>query len=86
MYSFSLFGYVIFMSSLFTSSKVASLVSNLLYFFTHFCDYAVQSPYQRDVEKILASFLPSIAMKRSLYNILRFEKGAKGLTFDNISE
>jgi ATP-binding cassette subfamily A (ABC1) protein 1 len=81
LYSLSLFGYSIFMSSLFRRSLATtpSLVSNLLYFFTHFCDYAVQSPYQARYHKILASFLPSIAMKRAVFNIARFEKASKGL-------
>lgn len=41
LFGLSLFGYVVLMSSFFRSAMVASLVSNLLYFFTHLCDYAV---------------------------------------------
>lgn len=79
LYSLSLFGYSVMMASLFRNKGVASLVSNLLYFFTHFCDYAVRSPFQARYHKILASFLPSIAMKRALFNVSRFEKGYIGL-------
>jgi ABC-type transport system involved in multi-copper enzyme maturation permease subunit len=79
LYGLALFGYGVFMSSLFSSARIASVIANLLYFFSFFCDYAVQSPYQAQWQKILASFLPSIAMKRALYNILCFEEGKAGL-------
>lgn len=79
LYSLSLFGYSILMASLFRTPAVASLATNLLYFFTHFCDYAVNSPFLARYHKVLASFLPSIAMKRALFNISRFEKGFVGL-------
>ena len=43
LYGLSLFGYGVLMSSLFSSAMIASLTSNLLYFFTHLCDYAVEN-------------------------------------------
>jgi hypothetical protein len=43
LYSLSLFGYGVLMSSLFSSAMIASVTSNLLYFFTHLCDYAVEN-------------------------------------------
>jgi len=86
LYSLSIFGYVVFMSSLFSSSIVASLVSNLLYFFTHMCDYAVKNDYLPEYHKILASFLPSIAMKRAFVNILKYERAGRGLQYYNLGE
>jgi ATP-binding cassette, subfamily A (ABC1), member 3 len=86
LYSLSLFGYSLFMSSLFSSPLIASLVSNFLYFFTHLCDYAVRSPYLAEYHKILASFLPSIAMKRAMVNILRYERSGRGFGYHNVSE
>lgn len=86
LYGLSVFGYTIMMSAFFSSPRIASLVSNMVYFFTHFCDYAVSSPYASSTQKFLASLLPSIAMKRSLYNILRFEKASVGLQFSNMNE
>ncbi len=79
MYGLSLFGYVILMSSFFQSAMIASLVSNLMYFFTHLCDYSIQNRYLAEYHKILASFLPSIAMKRAFVNILSYERSGRGL-------
>ena len=86
LYSLSLFGYSVFMSSFFTNAKVASLVSNFLYFITYFADYAVNSPYQPEYQKALAAILPSISMSRALFNILSFENGKFGLQYSNIGE
>jgi hypothetical protein len=86
LYSLSLFGYSVMMTSFFTSPLIASLVSNFLYFFTHLCDYAVRSNYLANYQKILASFLPSVAMKRGMVNMLRYERAGKGLTYGNVME
>ena len=44
------------------------------------------NPYQPAYNKILASFLPSIAMKRAITNILRYDGASVGLQNSNISE
>lgn len=82
----SLFGYVIFIQSLFTNPRTASLMSILIYFFTYFADYAVNGNETEENRKILASILPTIAMSRALTNIASFEKGKIGLSSDNVSE
>ncbi len=74
------------MSSLFTNSIIASLASNLLYFLTHLADLAVESDFLAEYRKILASFLPSVAMKRALLNILTFERSGRGLNWTNVGE
>ena len=74
------------MSSLFSSALIASLTSNLLYFFTHLCDYAVESEFLENYHKILASFLPSIAMKRAFVNLIVYERAGKGVQIMNFNE
>lgn len=78
-FGISLFGYIIFIQSLFTNPRTASIVSILIYFFTSFADYAVNNNYLAEYRKILASILPTIAMSRAIANISVFEKAKIGL-------
>ena len=84
LYGLSQFGYVVFMSAFFSSPKIASLACNLIYFFSSFCDYAVENQYLTETRKNWASLLPSIAMKRAFYNVVKFEEAKAGLQPENL--
>lgn len=85
-FGISLFGYIVFIQSLFTNARTASIMSILIYFFTSFADYAVNSNYIDEYKKIIASILPTIGMARALSNVAKFEKGNIGLTVNNVDE
>ncbi len=78
-FGMSLFGYVMFFQSLFSSARIASIFSVLIYFFTSFLDFAVNNAYVEEYRKIMASILPTIGMSRAIANISRFEKAGIGL-------
>jgi hypothetical protein len=86
LFGMSLFGYIMFIQSLFSVPRTASIMSILIYFFTSFLDFTVNSAYIEQYRKIMASILPTIGMSRSLSNISRFEKAGIGLHLDNLSE
>ena len=86
LFGMSLFGYVMFCQSLFSNSRVASIFSVLIYFFTSFLDFAVSNAYVEEYRKVLASILPTIGMSRALSNISRYEKAGIGLQIDNLTE
>ena len=85
-FGMSLFGYVMFFQSLFSSAKLASIFSVLIYFFTSFLDFAVSNAYVEEYRKIMASILPTIGMSRAISNISRYEKAGIGLQMDNLDE
>jgi hypothetical protein len=33
----------------------------------------------------MSAFLPTVALKRGLYNLIKFEEGKEGIRFDNSS-
>eukprot|EP00347_Sterkiella_histriomuscorum_P006793 403351411 len=77
---------IFFIQSLFTNPRTASVMSILIYFFTSFADYAVNSNYVDEHKKIMASILPTIGMARALGNVAKFERAKIGLTIDNVGE
>lgn len=86
LYGMSLFGYIIFIQSLFSVPRTASIMSILIYFFTSFLDFTVNSSYLEEYRKILASILPTIGMARAISNISKYEKAGIGLQTSNIFE
>ena len=73
LFGLSLFGYIILTSSIFSKPSYASAVSTLFYFVTSFLDYLVANPHTSIKAKVLASFLPQIAIKRAVVTIMQFE-------------
>lgn len=85
LFGFSLFGFIVFIQSFFLRSKIASIISCLVYFFTSFADYAVQDKFLGEPIKTAASILPTIAMRRAIYNIAQYEQGEVGLITQNVN-
>ena len=86
LFGLSLFGYILLISSLFTKPSYASVVSTLFYFVTSFLDYLVANPHTPIYTKVLASFLPQIAIKRAVVTIMQFETQRRQLTMGNLGE
>ena len=61
-------------------------MSTLFYFVTSFLDYLVANPHTRIKAKVLASFLPQIAIKRAVVTIMQFETQRRQLTMGNLGE
>ena len=62
LYGLSLFGYVAFISALFSRPTLASIVGSLLFFVSSFVDGLVSDPAMDEHYKVIASIMPSVAI------------------------
>ena len=86
LYALALFGYILLVQAFFRKPTLASVVSTLFFFVSSFADILVSDPHLPEYYKILASMLPSVAIKRTIANITELEKDGRGLHFSNMNE
>ena len=67
-YGMSLFGFIVFLQSLFSNAKIGAISSTLLYYGSSFVDALVQDEAVKESSKIGASFLPTVAVSRASNN------------------
>ena len=60
---------MIFISSFFSRARTAAIVSSLIFFFSAFADAIVMDKNVPEYKKNWASILPTIAVKRAVFNI-----------------
>ena len=86
LYGLSLFGYIIFIQSLFSKPTLASIVGSLLFFASSFVDIIVRDPHMEEHLKLIASLVPSITVQRIFDAIAVLEKQRQGLTMDTFHQ
>ena len=87
LYGMSLFGYILLIQSFFKESvTLASVTSTLFFFITSFLDLLVENKYMAEHFTMLASILPTVAIRRAVATITKLENQKRGLNFDTINE
>ena len=70
LFGLSLFGYILLISSFFKSNvTLASVVSTLFFFITSFIDWLVNNPFVPEEYTMLATILPTVAIRRAIATI-----------------
>ena len=86
LYGASLFGFSVFVSSLFFRARVASISGTLLYFISSFADAAVADTSVSEGAKTAASLLPTVSIYRGCNNLGKYEASGIGVTSENASD
>lgn len=87
LYGLSSFGYILLIQSFFNESvTLASVTSTLFFFCTSFLDLLVKDKYMAENFTMLASILPTVAIRRAVATITKLENQKRGLIFDTINE
>ena len=85
-FGMSLFGFGIFISAFFSTSKTAAISGVMLYFFTSFIYEPISNDNISESTKNWCSIFPVVAVQLAGNNLLDFEASGIGLSFDNSSE
>ena len=81
MYGQSVFGQIIFLQSLFTSSKYSGIVATLVYFGSDFFNFAIAKNDTTRAAKLLASFLPQVGLGQVSVVFAQYECTGVGINF-----
>lgn len=87
LYGMSLFGYIAVVASVFSRSvTLASVISTLFFFITSFIDLLVRSKSMPEAFVMLASILPTVAIRRAVFVITKLEMQRRGFTFATLND
>ncbi|CAG9325453.1 unnamed protein product [Blepharisma stoltei] len=82
----SCISFSVLISVFFSRAKAALALGLMVFLGLFFVFFAVDDPYFGSTQKLLASFIPSVAFGLSTGILCELEKGQAGVQFDNINE
>ena len=85
-YAQAVFGQIIFLQSMFESSKYSGLVGTLIYFGFNLLGIPVQQPDSPGASKLALSIIPQVAMQQTCAVFGNLEGSGVGLKFSNATE
>ena len=86
LYGMSLFGFGVFISAFFSSSRSAAITGTMLFFLASFIYEPLNSDTVSETTKNLCSIFPVTAAQLAGNNLVDFEASGAGLGFDNVNE
>jgi ATP-binding cassette, subfamily A (ABC1), member 3 len=87
LYGMTAFGYILLVQAFFRSNvTMASVVSTLFFFVSTFIDLLVDNELMPEPIVMLASMLPTVAIRRAVATITKLETQRRGLTLGTLNE